>query len=231
MVLRRAVMVGAILLAGALPTGWGQEGPLSLTPLNEAPPEGLAPAIAKALAPKGWRVLDSAGKPFLDLWLRAGVPASGKYVGPVGEVLYPVLKNGELLAAARYVGEGHDYRDQTIEKGVYTLRYGLRRVDGNHQGTSTYRDFALLVAAAQDKDLTLLPLRDLETVSAEAAGTNHPAVLMLVAPPDGQKAPGVAHQADMNLWGAVLPLPLVVPNEAQTSELPVQLIVVGAAPA
>ena len=73
--------------------------------------------------------------------------------GPKGAVLFPVLAEGELLGALRFPGEGHDYRDQTIAKGVYTLRYGFQPVNGDHLGVSTYRDYALLVPAAKDKAL------------------------------------------------------------------------------
>ena len=68
-----------------------------------------------------------------------------------------------MLGALRFPGEGHDYRDQTIAKGVYTLRYGLQPVNGDHLGVSTYRDYALLVPAAKDsgvKDLAVKKLNE-----------------------------------------------------------------------
>ena len=51
----------------------------------------------------------------------------------------------------QFATEGHDYRDQPIAKGVYTMRYGLQPVNGDHLGVSTYRDYSLLLPAAKDR--------------------------------------------------------------------------------
>ena len=45
-------------------------------------------------------------------------------------MLDPFLAEGELLGVLHLVGEAHDYRDQTIEKGLYTMRYGLQPING-----------------------------------------------------------------------------------------------------
>src|SRR4051812_45150556 len=108
-------------------------------PMKEAPPEALAAAIKGELAGSGYRVVDGEGKPFAEIWLRKAVPASGKPAGPKGTVQFPVLAEGELLGALRFVAEGHDYRDQSIAAGVYTLRYGLQPVNGDHLGVSPFR--------------------------------------------------------------------------------------------
>src|SRR5829696_6497017 len=108
--------------------------------------------------------------------LRHATPAQAKPAGPEGAVLFPVLQEGVLLGALRFPGEGHDYRDQTIASGVYTLRYGLLPVNGDHLGVSPNRDYALLLPAAKDKELAPLARKTLEERSAEAAGTSHPAV-------------------------------------------------------
>src|SRR5262249_49496000 len=150
--------------------------------------------------------------------------------GPQGAVLFPVLAEGELIGVLRFPGEGHDYRDQTIAKGVYTLRYGLQPVNGDHLGVSTYRDYALLVPAAKDKALADLPQKRLELQSAESAGTSHPAVLMLLAAPAGSKAePSMVHDETLNTWGSVVPLSLVLKGQSSPVLLPVQLILVGMA--
>jgi hypothetical protein len=210
---------------------YGQDGPLKLEPLSESPPAGIAAPVKEALAPQGFRILDGQGKPFADLWLRKAVPASGVPAGVQGAVLYPVLAEGELLGAVRLATEGHDYRDQAIAPGLYTLRYGLQPVNGDHLGVSTHRDYALLVPAAKDTSLEPLARKTLETRSADAAGSNHPAVLLMLAPPsDAAKLPTVAHDEEKNLWGLVLPLSLAVPGQNGATPLPIQIVVVGAAP-
>jgi hypothetical protein len=229
--LRRVSRLAFALLVLAVPGRLvGQEGPLKVEPLKEAPPSDLADKVREALQESGVRVLDGQGKPFADIWLRKAVPASGKPAGPKGAILYPVLSDGELVGALRFAQEGHDYRDQAIAPGVFTLRYGLQPVDGDHLGVSTYRDYLLLVPAAKDPSPDRLARKALETRSAEAAGFNHPAVLILLAPPAGVSSPGVTHDEEKNLWGVVLTLPLGVAEESGATPLPVQLILVGAAP-
>jgi len=151
--------------------------------LKEAPPAALSSAIRGELNTQGYRVVDDQGKSYAEFWLRKAVPGSGEPAGPKGAIQFPILAEGELLGALRFPGEGHDYRDQTIAQGVYTLRYGLQPVNGDHLGVSTYRDYALLLPADSDKDLAPLAEEDLEAGSAEAAGTSHPAVLMLLSAP------------------------------------------------
>jgi hypothetical protein len=186
--------------------------------------------LKAALAGSGYRVLDDQGKNYAEFWLRKTIPATGKPAGSQGAVLFPVLTEGEWLGALRFPGEGHDYRDQTIAKGVYTIRYGLQPVNGDHLGVSTYRDYVLLVPAARDKTPANLVPKQLEQQSAESAGTNHPAVLMLLAAPAGSK-PGstMMHDETLNTWGAVVALDLVVKGESNPTPLPVQLILIGMA--
>lgn len=228
MYFNRAILLAALAL---LPTAvLGQES-YKIEALKEAPPTSLPGAIKDALAPQGYRVLDDQGKSYAEFWVRKATPAKGKPSGPEGAVLFPVLAEGELLGALRFPGEGHDYRDQAIAQGVYTIRYGLQPVNGDHLGVSTYRDYALLVPAAKDKTLENLPRTRLEEQSAEAAGTNHPAVLMmLAAPEEGKSEPTMAHNEELNTWGAVVPLNLAVQGESGAVTLPVQLILIGVAP-
>jgi len=198
--------------------------------LKEGPPAALAGEIKDVIAPTGYRIVNDQGKSYAEFWLRKAVPATGKPAGPQGAVLFPVLAEGELLGALRFPDEGHDYRDQAIAKGVYTLRYGLQPVNGDHLGVSTFRDYALLLPAGKDKAVADLPEKRLEQQSAESAGTNHPAVLMLLAPPAGSSSgPSMVHDEAMNLWGAVVPLNLGIMGGPSSATLPVQLILIGMA--
>jgi len=198
--------------------------------LDEAPPAELTSPIKTALQEKGYRVLDDKGKPFVDVWLRKSVPASGPPAGAQGAVLFPILAGGELLGALRYHVEGGDYRDQPIAPGAYTLRYGLQPINGDHLGVSTYRDFALLMLPDAETSVAAVSQDQLEELSAEAAQSSHPAVLMLLAPPDPTpESPALSHDEEKDLWGAVLRLPLAVSGGAEPATLPVQLILVGAA--
>ena len=140
------------------------------------------------------------------------MPASEKPAGAEGGDPVPVPGRGRACSApCGSPGEGHDYRDQTIAKGVYTVRYGLQPVNGDHLGVSPFRDYALLLPAAKDTSTDDLAKKPLEERSAESAGTSHPAVLMLLtAPASGPPAPAMAHDEEKNTWGAVVPLKLDV---------------------
>jgi hypothetical protein len=198
--------------------------------LNEPPPAGLAAPVREVLSSKGLRVLTGEGQPFAEIWLRKAAPATAKPSGPKGSVLFPVLAEGELLGAFRFVSEGHDYRDQAIAPGVYTLRYGLQPVNGDHLGVSAYRDYALLCAAAKDQTVNNVPQKQLETKSAEAAGSNHPAVMILLAAPENSKGESeMVHDESKNTWGAIVSLPLTVKGDSGPTPLRLQLVVVGAA--
>jgi len=201
-----------------------------IEPLKEAPPAALSVAVRETLNPEGFRVLGADGKPYAEIWLRKSVPAAARPAGANGAVQFPFLGEGELLGALRYPGEGHDYRDQSIAAGVYTLRYGLQPVNGDHLGVSPFRDYALLLPAAKDLSADDLRQKPLEERSAEAAGTSHPAILFLVTVPEpAPAAASLLHDEEKNTWGAVLPLKLGVPGEASPAPFGVQLIVAGAA--
>jgi len=226
----------AILLAVALtPTVVRAQESYKVEVLKQAPPEVLSGAVRGELDAQGYRIVDDQGKSYAEFWLRKATPAQGKPAGPKGAILFPVLQDGELLGALRFPGEGHDYRDQAIAQGVYTLRYGLLPVNGDHLGVSPNRDYALLLPAAKDTAIAALPRKKLEAGSSESAGTSHPAILMLTAAPDAPSQakgePALVHDEAKNTWGAVVPLSLAVDGESAPVPLNVQLIVVGAAPA
>ena len=215
-----------LALAFASPT-FGQTG-YKVEPSKEAPPAGLSDAVKGALAPEGFRVLDGQGKLYAEVWLRKAVPSSEKPGGPKGTIQFPFLADGELIGALRFAVEGHDYRDQAIAKGVYTIRYGLQPVNGDHLGVSPFRDYALLLPAAKDKGVADIARKAMEERSSESAGTSHPACLLLMAAPATPAAPAVARDEAKDTWGAVLPLTLEVKGGGSPS-INVQLVVFGVA--
>jgi len=217
-------------LAVALLTGTAGAQEYKIEAHKEAPPSALAAEVRGVLAGEGYKVVDGKGAVYAEFWLRKAVPAASKPAGFKGTIQFPFLAEGELIGALRFAGEGHDYRDQSIPKGVYTMRYGLQPVNGDHLGVSPFRDYVLLVPAAKDADPAALAQKKLETRSAETVGSSHPAILMLVEPPAGTKAdPKVLRDDAKNISGVVLALPLSVANQAARESLIVQPIIVGSA--
>jgi hypothetical protein len=203
--------------------------PYSVEPLQQGPPEGLSTEIRASLNSEGYRVLDGDGKVLADLWLRKSIPATSRPAGTEGVIQFPFLQEGELLGAIRFESEGHDYRDQTIVPGLYTARYGLQPVNGDHLGVSPYRDYVLLLPASKDQTLALPPRKQLESQSAEAAGSSHPACFFMLAVPTdpAPSVPSMIHDEDKETWRVVVPLRLEIQGESSPITYPVSIILVG----
>jgi hypothetical protein len=176
---------------------------LSLTPLLLAAPTGkvepigpltdaaASDALKKALEPAGYSILLDDGSEWCKIWLRAGVPASGK--SDVEGALFPQLSESTLIGVISFTKPATDYRGQPVQPGLYTLRYELLPNDGNHLGVADNRDFALLVGAADDPDpAAKFDFQQLVTLSRKATGSAHPGPINLVQPPS-DTAPAVSN--------------------------------------
>ena len=178
------------------------------------PPGELAPAILQALDKSGFQI-SSNGTAYCEIWLRENLPSGTGSNEP--NVTLPHIPPGALVGVIRFDGQGSDRRGQVIQPGVYTLRYGIMPMNGDHQGAAPQRDFLLLTPAAQDRDLNVITSFDaLVAMSRKASHTAHPAVLSL-RKADTDSA-GFSQQGDTD-W--VL--------ESKVGDTPVAIIVVGTA--
>lgn len=195
-------------------------------PLAEPPPaDELAPAVAAKLAPQGYRVLRGANRRVCDVWFcnEWELPETRE---ASEQVLYPFAP-GQLVGALRFTRRSTDFRGQQIAAGVYTLRYGLQPVDGNHVGTSDSRDFLLLLPAAADTSADALGEERLFELAKEAAGTTHPASMFLARPSNEGDVPRMEHEASREWWILVASNPA---KQGETvRELRLSLVVVGRA--
>ncbi|HUJ30685.1 MAG TPA: hypothetical protein VLY23_05350 [Candidatus Acidoferrum sp.] len=181
-----------------------------LEPSATPAPSELAAGIRDALGPDALHVTGPDGA-VCEIWLRKSIPAAAAPDTSLG-VNFGQITQGALVGAIKFDVKEVDYRNQPIQPGVYTLRFMLQPVDGNHQGVSAYRDYVLAVPAALDSSPADIPTADLLKVSRKAAGTGHPSVWSLV-PADTAPAtlPGIAHQDDGDLWIAFFNAPLTPP--------------------
>jgi hypothetical protein len=145
------------------------------------PPSELAPAIGGALG-KGFAIAQD-GKKYCEIWLRTSietVPVPTEPNNTLPNITLAQIAVGTLLGAVRFDSPGADRRGQTIQPGVYTLRYGVMPANDDHQGAAPHRDFALLIPAADDRDLSAIPKPDaLLAMSRKASRTMHPAILSI----------------------------------------------------
>ena len=198
--------------------------------LDEGPPEALSAPIREALATSGTRVLGPSGEPYVDCWLRQAVPAESEPVPPANSILMPYLRPGTLVGAIRLGEEIGDYKDQPILPGLYTMRYGLQPVNGDHLGVSTYRDYFLLSMAEEDLELEPVSTEDLEFLSTGPSGTTHPTVYLLLPAPEGAEAGTVVSDPGHDREGLVLALPITPAGSSEPTTVRMQLVIVGAGP-
>ena len=148
--------------------------------LEESAPAALSSKVRDTLGDSGTRIADSDSKVLCDIWLRKDVPVlSSKQA----DRKYP-LEVGTLVGAIRFSQKGvGDFRDLKVAPGVYTLRYGLQPKDDIHQSTSKFRDFLVLIAAADDTDSARIASNEkLGERGIDTTGGSHPAILFLRPP-------------------------------------------------
>jgi hypothetical protein len=142
------------------------------------PPSELAAPIAAELQDKGHKVSGPDGKVWCELWFRKVAPK-----GPVtteSDVTWKTIPMGSLVGAIRWGAGAYDRRGQNLKPGVYTLRYGIQPINGDHQGVAPQRDFLVLTPAAVDqKPDAVTKVDELMVMSRKSSGTPHPAVLTM----------------------------------------------------
>lgn len=141
------------------------------------PPE-LPERLAALLPAEGHRVLVD-GQAIADFWLLDELPATE----PTGElgIDFGQIPSVALVGVVELKTEWSDYKKQPIPAGLYTLRYAVQPADGDHTGQSYFRDFLMLLPAAEDEFPVAGGIETDEVVdrSTDAAGSEHPAVIAL----------------------------------------------------
>lgn len=197
--------------------------------VEATPPAELSPEVAKALSPKAIRITGPEGM-LCEIWPSRQISVQAHPAQQLG-VIYPEISEGAWIGVVRFLREAEDYRRQTVHPGVYTLRYALHPVDGNHLGVAPQRDFLLLVPADSDPAPAPMPAAQLYELSRRASGTTHPSVWSLV-PPEGPKnsaLPAVVHHPDEELW--IVSFRINAQAEDQnTKEMILSLVIAGHAP-
>jgi hypothetical protein len=193
-------------------------------------PDEVAADVAKLMAPTAFKIT-SGKRTLCEVWLRKTLPVQADFT-PTETVLYP-FEVGQLIGVIRFPRKTTDFRNQEIAGGVYTLRYGLQPVDGNHVGTSETRDFLLLSPAAEDKDPAALEPEGLYKFSREASATTHPAILPMqsVSPDvDDDRAPSMVKDESGELWSVLIKGTIAAGTEDDQKETRlIQFVVVGRA--
>jgi hypothetical protein len=144
------------------------------------PPSDVPGPISATLQKDGFKVAGGSGPAVCEIWFRSTAPSGPKTAEEA--VSLPTIPQGALLGVLRFPGRGSDRRGQTIKAGVYTLRYSLQPVNGDHQGVAPQRDFLVMVPVADDTKPDTIPnIEELMKMSRKASGTPHPAILSMAS--------------------------------------------------
>src|SRR5437764_11256943 len=111
-----------------------------------APASDLPASMSGALQKDGAKIVGGSGTAFCEVWFRSTAPTGPK--SSEEGVTLPTIPQGSLMGALRFPARGADRRGQNIKPGVYTLRYALQPVNGDHQGVAPQRDFLVMIPAA-----------------------------------------------------------------------------------
>lgn len=214
-----ASILASILPVGVLTTATVSAADYRIEKGPEAIPDGLTKEVSSQIAPSSLTVIRGTSRKICHIWLCKEWEL--KAFSPTGDVNYPFVP-GQLMGVVQFERKHADFRDQDVEDGIYTLRYGQQPVDGDHVGTSPTRDFLLLVPASADKTPKPMLYKDMVLASAEVAGTNHPALFSL------QRLKGegpIRHDEEKDWWIARLKGTGRVGDEKKA--LPLDLVVYG----
>ncbi|MCA9028632.1 MAG: hypothetical protein KDA86_25725 [Planctomycetaceae bacterium] len=186
----------------------------------ESLPKDLPKEISSALSGKGTQLVGPDGA-VCDLWLVKSV-VSKEGFKPDLRVKYP-MPVGSLVGVLEVKDgpEFTDFRDQVILPGLYTMRYGQQPQDGNHVGTSELRDFLLALPIQDDTSSETLEDEDeLQEISAEAAGSAHPAIFALLPPEKQDEKATLTHEDNHDFW-------ILQTNAGEETPIPLRLVVIG----
>ncbi|MBI1738101.1 MAG: hypothetical protein HYR58_02505 [Acidobacteria bacterium] len=217
-----------MLLAGLALASGAHAQDYKVETFDAAAPAELAPAIRETLGSAALRVIGPQG-PLCEMWFRTAVPARATTQQKLG-VAYGQFEEGTLFGAVRFLRENRDFRKQLVKPGVFTLRYALNPVDGNHMGVSPIRDFLLLLPAAEDVSPANITREDTIKLSKKSIGLNHPSVWSVTSG-EGEhaKMPEVARLEEEDAWVLYFRLP-VQPAGGAAAPLAMGLIIFGHAP-
>jgi len=168
-----------VVVLGLLPLAAAQDGKYSIKTAESVPPKELAPSIQKLLGKNSIQFLDAGGKTIGEYWFRTEIPTDATQEQIKNGLTYREVRQSEILGAVRFEQDWTDYRKQKVKAGVYTLRLGYQPADGDHQGSSDFQEFLLVLGADKDKSPELMDLKHLAETSAKSIGTGHPGVFML----------------------------------------------------
>lgn len=136
----------------------------------------------------------------VDFWWVAAVPP-----GSADGASWKVAE-GTLVGAVRFAATFRDIRGRVLKPGVYTLRYGIQPMNGDHMGVSPNRDFLMASPAAVDTAPAPAGHDGTIDLSRQSIGSTHPAILA-IDPTTATEAVGTVRTNDLGHTAVVFEIP------------------------
>lgn len=144
---------------------------------EKTPPEGVAQPIADLLGSQAIQLSDG-GDPVMDFWFVKSLPLTKKPES--NDKALEALAEMTVVGVVKVEESQRDYRDDELYEDTYTMRYGLRLQDGNHQGTSEFLYFVVLTPVSADQKVNAFEkVEDMLDASSKDTASQHPLVLSL----------------------------------------------------
>lgn len=170
-------------------------------PHSEPPPAEIAAPLAALLSAGGTQA--TARGADLHFWWVKALPIKGSSAPAWTDV-----EEGSFVGAVRISADFRDIRGRIVKPGVYTLRYGIQPENGDHLGTSPYRDFLLLSPTSLDTDPAPRGHNGTVDVSKRTVGGSHPAPLSLDPPVTADGLLSERENTDLDLRALVMEVPV-----------------------
>lgn len=161
-------------------------------------PPGIAAPVSAVLAAGGVQAVVNGVT--IDFWWVRSLDAGAN------PPAWAAVEEGALVGAVRLDADFRDIRGRMIKAGVYTLRYGVQPDNGDHLGTSPFRDFLLLIPAALDTTVQPLGHDGAVDLSKHTIGGSHPAVWS-IDPPETGEALLATHKTELGHSSIVVEVP------------------------
>ena len=190
--LRVAAFALVLMLAGV---SAARAQALSAVASDVPPPGELSPPVKASLG--GTAATVKSGAATLEFWWVKTLDASGSGEG------WARVPEGALVGAVRVSDPYPDIRGRRIKPGVYTLRYALQPMNGDHLGVSPHREFLLLIPAASDTSPAPTGYQGTVDLSKQTTGAAHPAAWSLDPPTGASGQPLTEYRNDAGHQGIV----------------------------
>jgi hypothetical protein len=146
-------------------------------------PADLPDGIKKMVGDECVKVSSADGTTLAEIWWGNAVTARELPIKHGDNMLaLSGVPEGAFLGVVRLSKRAVDFKGGGVKEGVYTMRYMTQPPDGNHLGTATFSDFAVLLLPKNDPGT---PNGDREKlIKATLAQASHPFVMGLTVPKD-----------------------------------------------